>query len=139
MNSFLSFNGSYLDWIDNYSDGSFKVVDSWNAISGGRNPLPADVFNGRIPNGEYHLTSIQLDHGGSGYCRDNIDFYAPLDPQFTLPPERTGGLQIHPEGGLYGTNGCIGIQSNNAGLNYFYSKTLLYLQRHSILQVNVCY
>jgi len=136
--SSLTYNGVSLNWMNNYSDGSSTLIDSWPAISGGRNPLPENVINGRIPNGTYNISKIQFDHGGSGYCRGDVDFYAPLEPQFTLPSGRAG-LQIHPEGGLYGTNGCIGIQSATEGLLRFYNKMYRYLRRSRIIRVVVNY
>lgn len=137
--SSLSYNGVSLDWINNYSDGSSRVIHSWPAVSGGRYPLCEDVFNGRIPNGPYNLTQIMINHGGAGYCRDGVDFYASLDPEFTLPPARTGGFQIHPDGGYYGTNGCIGIQSDYLGLQLFYKTVSSYLRRSRLIKVNVKY
>ncbi len=58
MSSSLSFNGTSLNWINNYSDASSRIIDSWPAVSGGRYPLPAEVFNGRIPNGTYNVTKL---------------------------------------------------------------------------------
>ena len=50
--------------------------------------------------------------------RNDVGFSVDLEPQFQTT--RTL-LRIHPDGGVNGTLGCIGIQENATRLNSFYN------------------
>ncbi|MBW6537817.1 MAG: hypothetical protein K0B11_22610, partial [Mariniphaga sp.] len=134
----LYYDGDILTWRDYFSDGSYQVRDTWSAWSGGRNPKSSDVFGGRIPNGDWDLVSIQ-EGGPSSYERFKVKFYGDLEPRFSLPPARTGGFEIHPDGGRFGTGGCIGLQVNKESLLKFYNMSETYIHRLGFLRVIVNY
>lgn len=120
MDSQLEFNGQNLELINNYSDGSQVVADSWSSISGPHG-------NGALPNGNYLGDNLRT-RTVSGFTRDGVGFSVDLNPQFQTT--RTL-LRIHPDGGVNGTLGCIGIQENAARLNVFYNSMSTYFQRVS--------
>jgi hypothetical protein len=64
----------------------------------------------------------------SGFTRDGVGFSIDLNPQFQTT--RTL-LRIHPDGGVAGTLGCIGIQENAVRLNSFYDTMYSYFHRFS--------
>jgi RHS repeat-associated protein len=133
----LFFNGTSLELRQNYYDGSYTNIDSWQAWSGGRNPLPANVKNGRIPNGTWDLININWNQGGSSYIRNNVKFYGDLIPRFSIFGR--GGFELHPDGGPYGTNGCIGLQVSKNDLINFYNRANWYINTYGPLKLNVNY
>ncbi len=76
----------------------------WNAISGPHR-------NGRLPSGIYTIgQAVQL-----AKAPENVPYtdpsgnawWCPLTPQFSTTRTKLG---IHPDGNVFGTEGCIGIQ-----------------------------
>ena len=120
IDSQLEFNGESLELVNNYSDGTQCAEDSWSSISG-------PYGNGSLPNGNYLGDNLRT-RIESGYTRDGVGFSVDLNPQFQTT--RTL-LRIHPDGGVIGTLGCIGIQENAARLNAFYNTLNTYFQRIS--------
>ena len=137
-NSEMFFDGQDLYMVDNYSNGQQSLRTSWKAWSGGRTPKPQNVFGGRIPNGDWDLINIQRG-GLSSYIRYGEQFYGDLVPRFSLPAARTGGFEIHPEGGLFGTGGCIGLQTTKQELINFYTGVKSYLNNYGSMSVYVNY
>lgn len=85
----------------------------WEAVSGPHRPgvLPTGIYKlGRREVTPYSgaIASSFRDETGKG-------FFIPIYPTFSTDRGKTGGrLGIHPDGGVYGTRGCIGIRSGAA-------------------------
>lgn len=85
----------------------------WEAVSGPWKPgeLPTGIYTlGRREVTPYssEIASSFRDETGKG-------FFIPIYPTFPTTRGQTGGrLGIHPDGGTYGTRGCIGIRSGAA-------------------------
>ncbi|RKY87038.1 hypothetical protein DRQ15_11370, partial [candidate division KSB1 bacterium] len=126
--SYLEFDGNNLTWYDNLYGGNSRQVDSWQAVSG-------PYGNGALPSGIYYGRDISV-YNLPGWIRDGVGFRAYLDPQFQLPAGR-GGFFIHPDGGVPGTLGCIGLTGNAERLNAFYNRYFNYFQTHNYIRVNV--
>jgi hypothetical protein len=75
----------------------------FNAVSGG-------YGKGSLPNGNYLCKNFRA-RAEKEMVRDGIGFSVDLTPLFKT--SRTD-LRIHPDGGVPGTLGCIGIASNVA-------------------------
>jgi len=118
--SHLEFNGSNLEYINNYCDGSQCVSDTWEAVSG-------PYGNGALPNGNYLGDNLRI-RSEYGYIRDGVGFSMDMEPLFQTT--RTL-LRIHPDGGISGTLGCIGIQENASRLNIFYNSLSTYFDNIS--------
>lgn len=88
LNSQLEFNGESLELVNNYSDGTYCVEDSWGAISG-------PYGNGALPNGNYIGDNLRT-RTESGFTKNGVGFSIDLNPQFQTT--RTL-LRIHPDGG----------------------------------------
>lgn len=75
--------------------------------------LSGPYENGPIEAGLYRARrNVLLDKPGEApYCDPaNNCWFQLLDPQFSTTRTEIG---IHPDGGVTGTKGCIGIQTNN--------------------------
>ena len=83
----------------------------WDAVSGPQG-------EGKLPKGEYkvsrrEITPYSSNIGNSYKDKSGKGFFIPIYPQFETTRGKSGGrLGIHPDGGVYGTLGCIGIRSN---------------------------
>jgi len=123
----LNFDGYELKYLDFYSDGSEKLVDSWIAVSGGSNPLPEGTYRGDNLRLRTNLSMVRDD---VGFSMDLSDAWDPnLNRMRTL-------LRIHPDGQLNGswwidngTEGCIGLQGCSSELNSFYNRMAAYFNR----------
>jgi len=84
---------------------------SWSARSG-------DWGKGHLPNGDYRIGSTTaIASASNASFRDpcNFAWWCPLTPMF--PTGRTS-LGIHPDGGVPGTEGCIGISDDDTRSAY---------------------
>lgn len=78
--------------------------EQWEAASG-------PWGNGALPSGPYTIGHMyRYGATGMGSYRDSAGnaWWCPISPQFSTP--RTG-LGIHPDGGVAGTKGCIGLKA----------------------------
>lgn len=77
------------------------------AVSGG-------YGKGELPEGTYHVDvrgAVEGSHLGSAFKAGGVGFFIPI-AHVTEIGRR--GLGIHPDGNVPGTEGCIGIQGNDA-------------------------
>jgi|GEM_PF-1904039 len=123
MPEYLVFDGQKLLWYRND-----KLFGSWEAISGpyGKGPLPP---------GEYRVCNLRrrfdnrgmFDPDGFGWCTDLKYLSGKTD--------RTD-LEIHPDGGIGGTKGCVGIKGNTRDL---YELLKAYFGQKNEILLNVKY
>jgi hypothetical protein len=97
----------------NLSSGvlSWTGKGRWDAVSGphGEGKLPKSTY--KVSRRE--ITAYSGNIGKSYRDSTGKGFFIPIYPQFeTTRGENGGRLGIHPDGGVYGTLGCIGIRSN---------------------------
>ena len=118
IDSYLSFDGSSLNWYDNMSDGTINLSGSWSANSG-------PWGNGRLPNGEW-IGSNARTRTSDAMVRNGVGFSVDLDPTFNTSRDL---IRIHPDGNVRGTQGCIGLTGNRAQLNSFYDQIDAYFYR----------
>lgn len=82
----------------------------WDAVSGphGKGKLEPGLYNVSRREVSQYTSKI-----GAGF-RDGSGkgFFIPIYPQFSTSRGQNGRLGIHPDGNVYGTNGCIGIRTN---------------------------
>ena len=109
-----------LQWRD--SKGS--IIRKWSALSGCTSPPCRQAYY-KLPSRIYHIFNIREKPINSAWCDLlNWCWAADLEPwQFYYNGELRGSFQIHPDGGVKGTQGCIGItRPNTSGLseNLFY-------------------
>lgn len=102
-----------LDVIQKVSNGKEYTRASYDAVGG-------PWGNGSPENGDYMVNTLQ-DRGPNGWynkgmTKEGIGFSLNLDPQF-----KTGRslLRIHPDGNLFGTQGCVGLLCGKNGLIEF--------------------
>jgi RHS repeat-associated protein len=124
VDSELVFDGDNLYFNDRYSNYTSKFRDSWSAVSG-------PYGNGQLPQGEWVGYSIvRLDPttqpNFNSYSRDGFDFWMRLNPLFETYRK---GIGIHPDGGVFGTSGCIGLTGDSDALQRFYNTVSRYLGR----------
>ena len=120
VDSHVEFDGETLSWINTLDDETTQVVDSWDAISG-------PYGNGALPDGNYIGNNLRV-RTESSYVREGVGFSVDLTPQFQTT--RTL-LRIHPDGGILGTEGCIGILGNATRLTQLYNRFNRYFNRIS--------
>ncbi len=135
-NSTLEFNGNSLELVKHYDDGSISIGDCWHAQSG---PFGC----GRLPNGPYTGNNLRIRTDNPGMMKYRVGFSMDLTPPDGTDIIDDNGiirnqLRIHPMGGN-GTEGCIGIIDNHAGLMRFYNEIHNYLNRFHNITVNVYY
>ena len=83
---------------------------NWDAVSGPKHKLP----NGIYTVSRREITTYTNKIGKSFQDKGGKGFFIPIYPQFDTTRGKTGGrLGIHPDGGVYGTAGCIGIRENS--------------------------
>lgn len=112
----MRFDGDSLDIID----ANNNIVASYGALSG-------PYGNGPLPEGVWTLSNI-IKLENNLYVKDGVGFWGLLYPQFRT--ERSG-IGIHPDGGVRGTRGCIGLTGNASELNDFYNRIHDYIYRSS--------
>jgi hypothetical protein len=66
--------------------------------------------------------------------RENVGFSFLLHPQF--PTNRTA-LEIHPDGNVYGTKGCIGLEVGAQDLQRFYFTLSTYIHSNGSIRLIV--
>jgi len=137
MSSRLEFSGQYaehngsqyingcLDWIDIYSNGSTVNSGTWSAVSG---PWKSPITTG---NHSIQYGNMGLNTGLPGYIRDGADFYIDIFPDPTY--------EIHPDGNLFGTNGCLGIQESGLNCLTLYKMIRRYTYSNCVLPLSVKY
>src|SRR5690606_2117384 len=81
---------------------------SWIAVSGpyGLKALPVGIYDIK----RREITTYSSAIGNSFKDKSGNGFFLPISPRFKTT--RTG-LGIHPDGGIPGTLGCIGLQDHN--------------------------
>ncbi len=79
---------------------------SYRAVSG-------PFGKGALQPGDYEVKVRNIaDEGlGKAFCAGGVCFFIPIRPTFTYD---RGGLGIHPDGNVPGTEGCIGVSSSDA-------------------------
>lgn len=124
------------------ADGQLNIIQ----VAGGKEFTRASFDavggpwgNGSSKNGNYLVNTLQ-DRSPSGWynegmTKDGVGFSLNLDPQF-----KTGRtlLRIHPDGGKYfGTQGCIGLTCDKAGLTNFRDMTQSALSKQKNIRLNI--
>lgn len=83
-------------------------TESYTAVSGPHG-------KGQLPNGTYTVKTRNVvtgNHLSSSFrAEDGNAWFIPIEPVFSTNRE---GLGIHPDGGISGTLGCIGLTGNDA-------------------------
>lgn len=88
---------------------SWAGIGRWDAVSGPRNRLPNGIY--KVSRREVTPYTNQIGTAFQG--PNGKGFFIPIYPQFSTNRGKTGGrLGIHPDGGVPGTAGCIGIRSS---------------------------
>ncbi len=88
---------------------SWSGVGRWDAVSGPRSKLPNGIY--KISRREVTPYTSKIGKAFQGV--GGKGFFIPIYPQFETQRGKTGGrLGIHPDGGSFGTAGCIGIRSS---------------------------
>lgn len=122
----MYFDGETLYWIDNDQYGTQTLRGYIQGESGPHG-------NGALPNGDYHGHNYR-SRTNAAMTRDGVGWSIDLDPQFETT--RTY-LEIHPDGNVAGTQGCIGLQAGSVELNQFGNWGRHYLQFNNYIDVNV--
>ena len=108
-----------------FDNGLTRTLDSWPALSGSRNLLP-------VPNGDdWQLSDFHYRDGrvnkqhpkgddrriwqNDAMTKDEVGF------SIAITPDRYGRslMRVHPDGGLPGTRGCIGLKCGSERLTEF--------------------
>ena len=113
-----------LTWYDILEDGSVAENGSWPANSGSRDLLPT-------PNGVWRVSNFRdryVSEGDVGFVRDDVGFSLDITPD---PAFGRRYLRIHPDGGLPGTAGCIGLTCGATQLNGFSTQVQNYLRNNN--------
>jgi hypothetical protein len=79
---------------------------------------------GKLPDGLYRIgAAVSLSRASNTSYKDAADFawWCPITPRFDTP---RSGLGIHPDGGISGTLGCVGIVDGIPGPCTIYSSGL---------------
>jgi hypothetical protein len=126
--TYLEFDGSSLDIIDTYSNGTTNVRDSFSAVSGPHG-------NGAIPSGEWNTGNVISPTGNVGMSVDGSDFAISLDANFDL--NGRSGFYIHPDGNVPGTLGCVGLNGGANRANEFLNTYTNYYNQHGSMRLIV--
>ncbi|MDY0078500.1 MAG: RHS repeat-associated core domain-containing protein [Bacteroidales bacterium] len=119
--SHLEFNGKYIEFVNNYCDGYQCVADTWDAVSG-------PYGNGSLPKGNWVSSEIVLldplkQSNFNSYSKENYGFWMKLKPLFNTT---RNGIGYHPDGGVSGTLGCIGLTGSKQDMIRFYNQMSSY-------------
>ena len=115
-----------LKFIEDANDGKSSIgrlllfvggvkMGTWDIISGlwGKGPAPT---------GKYKASALRkLLDSDTSFKKEGFAWVLSLAPQFKT--DRTD-LAIHPDGGIKGTLGCIGIQNNDLSAFYIFRSIL---------------
>ena len=115
-----------LNIIQNVGEKSF-IRDSYDAISGSRSLYP-------LQNGKYITDNLRERKDNLAMIKEQVGFSIDLSPTFQT--NRTL-LRIHPDGGLPGTEGCIGLIESESRLMEFKELMSLYYNQHSKISLTV--
>jgi RHS repeat-associated protein len=115
-----------LVWYNQNTDGSVIQAGSYSARSGSKTKNP-------IPTGDYQLSDYR-DRTKDGMVVDGIGFSIDISPDPYLDRSK---LRIHPDGGLPGTDGCIGLTGDDNELLDFQQKIQTYLSNHGTMELIV--
>ncbi len=87
---------------------------------------------GNLPAGSYTVSGGQRT-SEKGMVRDGVGFKFQLSDKYDprVKGDARSGLLIHPDGGVRGTMGCIGIVGDAAKLKTFYADMQAELKRHN--------
>ena len=98
----LLFDGQHIYWQDDRGN----MLETLNATSG-------PWGNGRLPEGSYTGYNLRRRTKPGMFCGTDTStgWSLDLDPNFRT--DRTD-LRIHPDGGIVGTEGCIGVACNQS-------------------------
>ncbi|MGQ1908995.1 RHS repeat-associated core domain-containing protein [Marinifilum sp. RC60d5] len=116
-----------LTWYRNTAVGP-EIVKTWTARSGSRSLLPT-------PHGEWELSNWRK-RTKQGFVKDGVGFSVDITPD---PMHNRQYLRIHPDGGLPGTAGCIGLTGNAQELRLFSSMIRNHLSQYGPMRLNVGY
>lgn len=117
-NDFSQFQGSilchkeaFMSW--RFHNGRLSAPNGgeWAARSG-------PWGKGKLPDGLYRIgAAVSLSGASNTSYKDAADFawWCPITPRFETP---RSGLGIHPDGGISGTLGCVGIVDGNTWALY---------------------
>lgn len=122
----------------------YNVIDDINKYAEGQLYFNNEIFKfisgkwgkGYAPKGKYKAYADQLKHSDEKpYSQFNFGWYLPIGPQFET--ERFG-LMIHPDGGVEGTLGCIGLHFESLDENVrCYNLFRDYFDKETILNVEI--
>ena len=108
------------------SDGRTIKAVSWSANSGSSTLLP-------LPSGYFNLTNFR-NRSENSFSKGGVGF------SIDIGPDGVGGrmyLRIHPDGGLPGTAGCIGLTSGVNDLRIFRDMMRNFLTNHGTMLLGV--
>lgn len=117
-----------LEILQHCSDGNIYTRLSQDAISGPHG-------NGSIPNGDYTIYRGVEYYGDKGYVRDGVGFVFNL--RYDKATSQRPGLEIHPDGNVPGTLGCIGLKSDAAQLKDFFNVMTSYIKKYKTVPLSV--
>jgi RHS repeat-associated protein len=109
-----------------YSNGKAISNYTWEAISG-------PWGNGSLENGRYTVNNLRDNRTGS-YANFGVGFSFDINPLFS-----TGrfDLRVHPDGGPFGTLGCIGLTGNANELRKAKQKLNSLITKYGHINLNV--
>jgi RHS repeat-associated protein len=117
-----------LNWYTREATGIYDKTHSWSALSGSRTLKP-------IPQGDYFLSKYRL-RTEIGYVSEGVGFSVNIAPD---PIFGRTYLRIHPDGGLIGTAGCIGLRGTKSQLREFGNIISEFLTKHKTIRLRVNY
>jgi len=117
-----------LNWYTKEATGIYDETHSWSALSGSRTLKP-------IPQGDYFLSKYRL-RTEIGYVSEGVGFSVNIAPD---PIFGRTYLRIHPDGGLIGTAGCIGLRGTKSQLREFGNLISEFLTKNKTMRLRVNY
>ena len=105
----------FLEW----KDANGITLMKWNALSGCNSP-PCEKPLYKLPSRTYKIFEFIFKPKNSSWCDvTNFCWAAKLEPwKFYYNGQLRWGFEIHPDGGIKGTEGCIGISDPVTHLLY---------------------
>ncbi|NJM16222.1 MAG: hypothetical protein HC896_13355 [Bacteroidales bacterium] len=116
-----------LTWYRNGATGR-EILGSWDAVSGSRSLMPA-------PQGSYTVSNFRA-RSKAGFVKDGVGFSLDITPN---PRFGRRHLRIHPDGGLPGTAGCIGLTGGACELNEFSTLMQTFLGTSGSMRLEINY
>jgi len=132
-------NNTEIQICDNYYNGFSTMRSSLDSWSGGVIPKAETVKYGMTPQGPWEITDIDIDPClEDPYVREDYGFKATLNNLFDLPSARQPGtFFFHPDGNVFGSNGCPVLQVHYPQLENTALFIQKYLSRYGLMRFTV--